>query len=544
MLPIDPIVPDLEHDTAATPGGSLPEAARKQDLQALWRFYERRMPGILDRVYGAVLERPEWRPIYGDASTFAAQQRHVLDLLRQAVVGDRWEPYLAYLRGRGAAFARHGIGYSAWLELIGAFRNALRGEAERFPEETPGINRLAARQVNRGVNFLLDTIRRTVVEAYLGTREELLASGESQYRSMFDNSPLPMWMYDRESLRIVAVNEAAVRHYGYRREEFLALSIADLRPADELPALADDVRRAKGLAAPRLWRHRKKDGGEITVEVTAHDFELDGKPVRLVLAQDVTEREQAKLSLTKTESQLRHTQKMEAVARLAGGVAHDMNNILTAIQGYAALLEEDLEPEDPRRGDAQEIRRASERAEAITRQLLTLSRHSMAKPRPIDLGPLIDDFLPMLRRLVGDQVVVSTHLRTTAPVVADPGQIEQVLMNLAVNARDAMPDGGRLIVETQEIEVDEEGGRMRGLSPGRYAVVMVTDTGTGIDAETRERIFEPFFTTKEEGKGTGLGLSIVHGIVAQAGGSVRLYSEPGHGSTFRVHLPAAAQGAA
>lgn len=530
--------PALSSQHPRSTGLGDPEPRRKQALRALWSFYEPRCPEIMKVVYTSVLRHGEWRAVYGEVSTFAETQREVLGLLRQAILGDRWEPYLEYLRGRGRAFATQGISHASWLELVGVYRDALRGEAERFVDTSPEANRLVARQIHRGISFLLDAIRRTLAEAYISTKEELLARSEAQYRSMFDYSPLPMWMYHRESLRIVAVNEAAVRHYGYSREEFLELTIADLRRPEDLPELTADVRAAKGLASPRTWRHRKKDGSEITVEVTAHDFEIEDQAVRLVLAQDVTEREQAKVSLVKTESQLRHAQKMEAVGRLAGGVAHDMNNILTAVSGYAALLEEDLEPDDPRRDDAAEIRRATERAEAITRQLLTLSRHGIAKPRPLDLGRLVDGFLPMLRRLVGEEVVVRTQLRKTAAVIADPGQIEQVLMNLAVNARDAMPDGGRLIVETQEIVFEEEAAGMRGLGPGRYTVLIVTDTGTGMDAETRDRIFDPFFTTKEEGKGTGLGLSIVHGIVAQAGGSVRVYSEPGHGSTFRVHLPA------
>jgi hypothetical protein len=368
----------------------------------------------------------------------------------------------------------------------------------------------------------------------------LLARSDRLYRAMFDRSPLPMWMFDRETLGIVAVNEAAIRHYGYSREEFADLTLADLRRPEDVAALRKDVRQTKGFAQPRVWRHRKKDGSEIRVEIRANDFVLDGLSVRLVLINDVTEREQAQLLLRETEEQLRHAQKMDAIGRLAGGVAHDFNNVLTVIEGYASILEDAL-ADDPRQADAAEIRRAAERAAGITRQLLTLSRHGVSSPRSVDVDELITRFLPMLRRLVGEPVEVTTLLRKVPPVVIDPGHFEQVLMNLAVNARDAMPEGGRLVIETQAAKLDEEGAAARGLEPGRYVTVAVTDSGTGIDAAIRDRIFEPFFTTKDSGQGTGLGLSIVHGIASQAGGNVRVYSETGHGTTFRVHFPVGAE---
>ncbi|HEY5933757.1 MAG TPA: EAL domain-containing protein [Kofleriaceae bacterium] len=351
--------------------------------------------------------------------------------------------------------------------------------------------------------------------------------GEERYRSLFDRSPLPMWMIDRDTLRFVMVNDAAVECYGYSKESFATMTLADIEPADQ------------PVGPRKVSRHRKQNGTNLFVEIRANDFVSEGRNVRLAVVYDVTERLRAEQVLRETEDQLRHAQKMEAVGRLAGGVAHDFNNVLTVVQTYACMLEASLDPSDMRHDDASEIRRASERATAITRQLLTLSRQSAVAPKAIEPDALVAGFLPMLRRLVGEAVTIVTRCGQVPRVIADPGQIEQVLMNLALNARDAMADGGRLTIATQTVELDAETAGTRRLEAGRYVELAVTDTGSGIDAETQKRIFDPFFTTKGAEKGTGLGLSIVHGIVTQAGGSITVYSEPGHGSTFRIHLPVA-----
>jgi hypothetical protein len=356
------------------------------------------------------------------------------------------------------------------------------------------------------------------------------------YRAMFDQSPAPMWVLDCDTLRFVMVNEAAIRHYGYTRDEFTTMTLADIRREDVV-VLREDVARAHGLSAAKTAQHCKKDGTSISVEVRANSLELDGRPVRLALITDLTDRVKAEQALQKTQDQLRQAQKMEAVGRLAGGVAHDFNNILTVVQSYACMLEDSIDAADARHQEAAEIRRASERAQGITRQLLALSRHSVVAPRSIDLDDLVEDFVPMLRRLLGATVTLVNHRGGVPRIVADPGQIEQVLMNLAVNARDAMPEGGRLTIESRAVDIDPETAAERQLQPGRYVELAVTDTGTGMDAETQSRIFDPFFTTKDTGKGTGLGLAIVHGVVSQAGGSISVYSERGHGTTFRVLLP-------
>ncbi|HEX7077295.1 MAG TPA: ATP-binding protein, partial [Candidatus Eisenbacteria bacterium] len=245
----------------------------------------------------------------------------------------------------------------------------------------------------------------------------------------------------------------------------------------------------------------------------------------------------------KLEEQFRQAQKMESVGRLAGGVAHDFNNLLTAILGYADLLRMRLGPDHPAQHDAEEIRRAGERAEQLTRQLLAFSRHQTFAAKVVDLNHLIAETERMLRRMIGEDVQLSTSLSAGHTTVrADPGQIHQVIMNLVVNARDAMPDGGMVTIETQDVVLGEDFVRDRvDLRPGEYVLMAITDTGHGMDAETLSRIFEPFFTTKDVGRGTGLGLSTVYGIVKQSGGHVDVYSEVGIGTTFKIYLPRVAE---
>jgi signal transduction histidine kinase/ActR/RegA family two-component response regulator len=309
------------------------------------------------------------------------------------------------------------------------------------------------------------------------------------------------------------------------------MTIEDIRPREDVPRLAEVVRSGDRVS-PQIWKHRRKDGTLLDAEVSVTRFSLGGRSVGMVMARDVTERRAL-------EAQLRQAQKMEAVGRLAGGIAHDFNNALSVILTYATLMLQDVPEAAPFRGDILEIQHAGQRAARLTQQLLAFSRQQVLQPRVLDLQETLSGMRDMLQRLLGEDVELS--LRTSnavGRVNVDPGQVEQIIMNLAVNARDAMPDGGKLTIETSNFEIDAEYAAARlGATPGPYVLVAVSDTGTGMDADTQARIFEPFFTTKELGKGTGLGLSTVLGIVQQSGGAVSVYSEVGVGTTFKVYLP-------
>jgi PAS domain S-box-containing protein len=317
------------------------------------------------------------------------------------------------------------------------------------------------------------------------------------------------------------VNPAFRRTLGYSEEELLASPFVDfVHPDDRDGTLAVLEELARGADVLEFEnRYLCKDGSERWLEWTATPVPREG--LIYAAARDVTDRRRA-------EEQLRQAQKMEAVGRLAGGIAHDFNNVLTAIDGYSGFLVEALEDDEQLRADALEIRQAVARASALTRQLLTFSRRQVLQPRVVELNEIVRGAEPLLRRLIGEDVEIRTHLAAGPTAVhADPGQLEQVVINLAVNARDAMPGGGRLTIATE--------------SNGTENVALtVSDTGEGMDSTTRRHIFEPFFTTKEHGKGTGLGLATVYGIVEQSGGTIDVTSDPGEGSTFRVVLPAAA----
>ena len=363
--------------------------------------------------------------------------------------------------------------------------------------------------------------------------EEQLHESERKYRLLFETNPEPMFVYDFETLRILAVNEAAITRYGYSEAEFLALTIRDIRPVEDQGRLEQELARRPDEGAVRTGvRHRAKDGRLFEVDLIARPLEFAGRRARLVLARDVTAQRHL-------ENQLRQSQKMEAVGQLAGGIAHDFNNLLTAILGSTQLLLQVTPPGDVRREDVDEIRNAGLRAAELTRQLLAFSRRQVLAPKVLELNAVVANMDKMLRRLIGDDVELATALHAEAGAVnADPGQLEQVLLNLVVNARDAMPGGGRVLIETTRLLLrDELVERRHRLAPGDYVCLAVTDSGLGMDEATQAHLFEPFFTTKEVGKGTGLGLATVYGIVKQSGGYIWVYSEPGRGTTVKVYLP-------
>jgi signal transduction histidine kinase/CheY-like chemotaxis protein len=282
-----------------------------------------------------------------------------------------------------------------------------------------------------------------------------------------------------------------------------------------------------------------RQGARLTLELDVHAIRIDDDIVGIQgVARDITGRRQL-------EAQLRQAQKMEAIGRLAGGVAHDFNNVLTVIMGCSELALQQLDDADPVRHDIAEIQRAAASASALTRQLLIFSRKNITRPTVLDLDDLVHRLSKMLRRLVPEDIALDVHTGGGGCIEADAGQIEQVIMNLVVNARDAMPTGGRLVIETSRVDLDAAQAGSLQVAQGDFVTLTIRDTGTGIPADVQARIFEPFFTTKDPGIGTGLGLAIVHGIVRQAGGGIGVASTPGRGTTFKIYLPAAiAAGAA
>jgi len=387
---------------------------------------------------------------------------------------------------------------------------------------------------------LVPAVEREVREskARIGHRraDEDLHASEARYRELFENSPLPMWVFDRTTLAFLAVNAATVEHYGYSRDELARMTLEDIRPVEEVPALR---RAAAGPPQSHTARHRRRDGSLISMEVQTRDVSFEGRPARLVLAQDVTARLLAEEALRKSEEQLRQAQKLEAIGSLAGGIAHDFNNMLSVILSYASLVLGEIPAGDPIRSDVEEIRRAGERAAEMTRQLLAFSRKQMLQPRVVDLNRLVTSMDKMLHRVLGAGIELSLLMTAKlGKVFADPSQVEQIIMNLVVNARDASPRGGQVSIETADVVLDAAYAAQHvGVTPGPYVMLAVTDSGTGMDRETQARIFEPFFTTKEQGKGTGLGLSTVFGIVKQSGGHVWVDSELGRGTALKVYLP-------
>jgi PAS domain S-box-containing protein len=339
-------------------------------------------------------------------------------------------------------------------------------------------------------------------------------------------------------LHIREFNPAAEQLFGYQRIDILGRNVEILLPDSDRQtqkaALREYLTSGGGPLAGRQAELRglKADGSDFPLELTVARLGSDNRAVLTGFVRDITERRAL-------EEQLRQAQKLEAIGRLAGGVAHDFNNILMSIMGAADLLLMQLSPEDPARSEASEIKQSVDRGAGLTRQLLAFSRRQATRPRLFVLGDVTRGMETMLRRLIGPEIEFEIIVGPEPLIVlADSGHVEQVVLNLVVNGRDAMPSGGRLTVRVEEVELDEPAAAtIAEGKAGRYARLSVADTGTGIDEKTRAKLFEPFFTTKEQGKGTGLGLSIVYGIVKQSGGYITVVSEPGRGATFLIYLP-------
>jgi PAS domain S-box-containing protein len=361
---------------------------------------------------------------------------------------------------------------------------------------------------------------------------ETLKQTEKRFRAVFDEAPIGMNLLDPDG-RIVESNVALQQMLGYTRDQLHGKAFAELSHADDYEMdfqCFGELIQGKRDRYSMEKRYQQSDGSVLWTRLTVSLLKSAGdEGFAIAMIEDINGQKQL-------EEQFRQAQKMEAIGQLAGGVAHDFNNLLTVIKGYSELLAKHIEEDSPLRRKLGQIRKASDRAATLVSQLLAFSRKQVNQPRVLDLNNLIRDVEKMLRRLIGEDIQFVTILNPAGYVKADPGQLEQVLMNLTVNARDAMPEGGRMIIQTSSADLAD--ASHDGLPPGKYTVLEFADTGTGMSAEVRSHIFEPFFTTKAVGKGTGLGLSTVYGIVKQAGGAIFVQSELGQGSLFEIYLPA------
>jgi len=372
--------------------------------------------------------------------------------------------------------------------------------------------------------------------------EEELKKSEERFRALYEDNPSMYFTVDSQGL-VLSVNPFGAEQLGYTVHELIGQSVFNVFYPDDKEAVKQQMEVClHNPGKVEHWELRKvrKDGIMLWVREAARAVRgSDGNPVVLVVCEDITKRKQAEEEHAKLEQQLLQAQKMEAIGQLAGGVAHDFNNLLTAIIGYGHLLKNDENKDDRMSAYVGQILSAAERAAILTNDLLTFSRKQIVNLQPVNLNKIIKNMESLLLRVIGEDIELSRVLTDTAlTIMADSTQIDQILMNLATNAQDAMPKGGSFIIRTDRVEINGEYIKVYGYGkPGSYALLSVEDTGTGMDEKIRGRIFEPFFTTKEVGKGTGLGLSMVYGIVKQHDGYINAYSEPGRGTTFKIFLP-------
>ena len=373
-------------------------------------------------------------------------------------------------------------------------------------------------------------------------RTAALADSERRYRLLFDSNPLPMWAWDADTMLILAVNEAAVETYGYDRNRFLSLRVLDLLdPSEQTRFRGARISFSESKQSDGTWQHRTAAGRLLEMEVLTTSSRRLGRASWLSVGIDVTARREAERALARSEEQLRQSQKMEAIGTFAGGISHDFSNLLTGMLGYCDLALGMIADDDPVRPDIHEIRALAVRGTDLSKQILAVSRKQMVQYTVLDPNTVIHGLDRLLRRIMGEHIDVATTLGSDLGTVrVDPAQLEQVMLSLASNARDAMPDGGTLRITTARVEEDEQ--HARGLDPERqWIAIRVADTGVGMTEAVSQHIFEPFFTTKERGKGTGLGLALAYGVIEQSGGVIRVESAPGSGTTFHVLLPRLAE---
>jgi PAS domain S-box-containing protein len=466
-----------------------------------------------ERVYDAAsmraaLERQSWDLVLSDHSMPQFSGRAALDVLRQR------DPDVPFI------FVSGTIGEDAAVE-------SMRMGAQDY------LNKANLRRL---VPAIQRELREAASRRERRRAETALRESEQRFEKVFQASPVGITISTVAEGRYVDVNAAFLRMIGRTREEVIGRTSFDISfwrdPVDRTRVM-ERLARGGGAAQELELTVQAKDGAIRHVLVALEQVDFSGTPCVVALVHDIS-------GLKQLEQQLNQAQKMEAVGRLAGGVAHDFNNMLTVITSYGDLLLGDLPAGDSRRADIEEILKAARGAATLTRQLLAFSRQEVIQPRPISVNAIVAGTEKMLQRVIGEDIALESELAAEpSTVLCDPGQLEQIVMNLVVNARDAMPQGGKVRIVTTNATLDEPALRdLPFARPGRYIVLTVSDTGIGMDATTQEHIFEPFFTTKEQGKGTGLGLATVYAVAKQAGGFVGVESAPGEGASFTVFLPA------